>query len=119
MNLRMLGDYILVQEIERGDKVSSASRILMPDSYKKRPCIGIVKNISIEWQGRDPLNIDDVVIFDMYAGEEFEWNDVKYRKVHRSDLYAIVWGDARLEFINGGCGYDGFINQYFESKSKG
>jgi len=93
MNLQPLDDRVLVEPIEEEEKVGS---LVIPDTAKEKPMIGIVKAIGNDFdiEGKkslkELLKVGDKVLFGKYAGQEFKINNKKHLVIKREDLLAIV-----------------------------
>jgi chaperonin GroES len=94
MNLRPLGDRIVVQPIEK--ESTTPSGIVLPESAKEKPQEGLVlavgpgaRNDKGERQPLD-VNVDDVVLYAKYAGTEVKVNDDKLLILRESDVLAVV-----------------------------
>lgn len=93
MNLQPLDDRVLVEPIDEEEKVGS---LVIPDTAKEKPMIGIIKAIGndFELEGRkslkELLKVGDKVLFGKYAGQEFKIGGKKHLVIKREDLLAIV-----------------------------
>jgi chaperonin GroES len=93
MNLQPLDDRVLVEPVEEEEKVGS---LIIPDTVKEKPMIGIVKAIGNDFdvEGKkslkDLLKVGDRVLFGKYAGQEFKIGGKKHLVIKREDLLAIV-----------------------------
>jgi chaperonin GroES len=93
MNLHPLDDRVLVEPIEEEEKVGS---LVIPDTAKEKPMIGIVKAIGNDFdiEGKKPMKdlfkVGDKVLFGKYAGQEFKIGGKKHLVIKREDLLAIV-----------------------------
>ncbi|RME81766.1 MAG: co-chaperone GroES [Caldilineae bacterium] len=94
MNLRPLGDRIVVKPIEK--EATTPSGIVLPESAKEKPQEGKVvaagpgaRNDKGE---RLPLDVkvDDIVLYAKYAGTEIKLNDEKYLILRENDVLAVV-----------------------------
>lgn len=94
MNLKPLGDRIVVQRQEAGEKTKGG--IILPDTAKEKPQIGkvlavgdgkILKNGTVQ-----PLQVKkgDTVLFSSYAGDEFKLGHEKVLLMREEDVLAIV-----------------------------
>jgi chaperonin GroES len=95
MNLRPLGDRVLVEPLEKEEM--TASGILLPETAKEKPQEGRVLAVGEgrwdeEGKHRLPLDVkvDDRVIFAKYAGTEIKIDDKKYLILGEKDILAIV-----------------------------
>ena len=93
MNLQPLDDRVLVEPIDEEEKVGS---LIIPDTAKEKPMIGIIKAIGndFELEGKkslkELLKVGDKVLFGKYAGQEFKVGGKKLLVIERKDLLAIV-----------------------------
>ncbi len=93
MNLKPLGDRVVLKELETEDVTKSG--ILLPTNSKEKPQEALVvavgpggiidgKEIKME------ININDKVIYSKYAGTDVKLDEDKYIIVKQSDILAIV-----------------------------
>ncbi len=93
MNLQPLDDRVLVEPIEEEEKVGS---LVIPDTAKEKPMMGIVKAIGndAELEGKLPLKdlvkVGDKVLFGKYAGQEIKIGGKKLMIIKREELLAVV-----------------------------
>jgi len=96
MNLKPLGDRILVEPIEQEEM--TASGIVLPDTAKEKPMQGKVLAVGPGARkddgGRAPMDVsaNDVVLYAKYAGTEIKVGDKKQLILKESDILAIVEG---------------------------
>ncbi|MCS6975677.1 MAG: co-chaperone GroES [Gemmatales bacterium] len=94
MNLKPLGDRIVVQRQEAGEKTKGG--IILPDTAKEKPQIGKVLAVGdgkILKDGRvQPLQVKkgDTVLFSSYAGDEFKLGNEKVLLMREEDVLAVV-----------------------------
>ncbi len=95
INLKPLGDRVIVEPTEREDM--TASGIVLPDTAKEKPQEGTVLAVGpgkLDENGaRQPLDVQegDKVIYAKYAGTEFKLNgDRKVLILKENDLLAIL-----------------------------
>jgi len=95
MNLKPLGDRLIVEPIEQDDKTSSG--ILLPESAKEKPQRGTVLAVG---QGarkengeRAPMDVaeGDVVLYAKYGGTEIKVDGKKYLILRENDVLAIFF----------------------------
>ena len=94
MNVKPLGDRVLVQPIEE-DEVAKGG-IIIPDTAKEKPQEG--KVIAIGTGKRDddgkliPFNVKkgDRVLMPKYGGTEVKIADVEYQIMREDDILAII-----------------------------
>ncbi len=93
MNLRPLGDRVVLREIEAQETTKSG--ILLPSNAKEKPQEALVvavgpggvidgKEIKME------INVNDKVIYSKYAGTDVKLDDENYIIVRQSDILAVV-----------------------------
>lgn len=93
-NLRPLGDKVVVEPIEQGDK--TAGGIYLPDSAKKKPQEGRVVAIGsgrvLENGKRNTLSVKvgDRVLFSKYGGNEVTVDGTEYTILDEDQVYAII-----------------------------
>jgi chaperonin GroES len=94
MNLKPLGDRLLVKPIEQEEK--TASGIILPETAKEKPQEGEVLAVGPGSRKEDGARIAmDVavgnrVLYAKYAGTEIKMDGVKYLILRESDVLAIV-----------------------------
>jgi chaperonin GroES len=94
MNLKPLGDRIVVQRQEAGEKTKGG--IILPDTAKEKPQIGKVLAVGdgkILKDGKvQPLQVKkgDTVLFSSYAGDEFKLGNEKVLLMREEDVLAVV-----------------------------
>ncbi len=97
LNLKPLGDRVVVEPIEQEEM--TASGIVLPETAKEKPQRGTV--IAAGPGARDEsgkrnaldVNAGDIVLFAKYAGTEFKIDSKKLLILKESDLLAIVEAD--------------------------
>jgi len=98
MNLRPLGDRVVVKPVEREDKTKSG--IVLPDTAKEKPQEGIVEAVGtgriLDTGTKVPmeLKVGDKVLYAKYAGNEFKLEDVEYLIISEKDVLAVVAGNG-------------------------
>lgn len=94
MNLRPLGDRLIVKPEEK--KEMTASGLVLPESAKEKPQTG---EVVAAGQGRKDddgdaiameVKVGDTVMYAKYAGTEVKIDNVKYLIMKESDILAIV-----------------------------
>lgn len=94
MNLRPLGDRLVVEPVEK--ESTTASGIVLPESAKEKPQEG--KIIAVGPGARNEkgervlmdVAVNDVVLYAKYAGTEVKVEDKKYLILRESDILAVV-----------------------------
>lgn len=94
LNLKPLGDRLIVKPIEQDEKTTGG--IILPDTAKEKPQRGTV--LAIGPGARDDngkrialdITVDDVVMYAKYAGTEIKVDNDKLLILRESDILAIV-----------------------------
>ena len=96
MNLKPLGDRLIVRAIEEEEKTSSG--IVLPDTAKEKPQRGKVLAVGDGKFGDDnervPLDVSegDEVLYSKYGGTEIKVDGEDLLVLRESDVLAIVEG---------------------------
>lgn len=93
MNLKPLGDRVVLKHLEAEEKTKSG--ILLPGSAKEKPVEAEVVSVGPggNIEGKEvvmQVKAGDKVIYSRYAGNEVKIKDVDYIIVKQSDILAIV-----------------------------
>ncbi|MCB0167333.1 MAG: co-chaperone GroES [Anaerolineae bacterium] len=94
MNLKPLGDRLIVSPIEQEEM--TASGIVLPETAKEKPMQGKVLAVGPGARkddgSRAPLDVaeGDKVLYAKYAGTEVKLGDDKFLILRESDILAIV-----------------------------
>lgn len=93
MNIKPLGDRIVIKVIENEDKTESG--IVLPETAKEKPQQGEVLAVGsgeIVDGKKVPLEVkvNDKVIYSKYAGTEIKLDGQEYLIIRQSDVLAIV-----------------------------
>lgn len=94
MNLKPLGDRLIIQPIEQEEM--TASGIVLPETAKEKPMQGKVLAVGPGARKEDGSRVavdvseGDVVLYAKYAGTEVKLDDNKYLILRESDVLAIV-----------------------------
>ena len=94
LNLRPLGDRLIVEPIEQED--TTASGIILPETAKEKPQQGKVLAAGPGRRDDDGKRIKmdvqegDTVLYAKYAGTEVKLDDTKYLIFKETDVLAIV-----------------------------
>lgn len=94
MNIRPLGDRVLIQPMKADEKTSGG--IIIPDSVNKdKPIQGTVKAVG-EGKKKDDgsrigldVKVDDVVFFSKYAGTDLKIDGEDYLIIQESEILAV------------------------------
>ena len=93
MNLRPLGDRVIIQKIEAEETTKSG--IVLPGAAKEKPQMakviavgpgGVVDGKEIKME----VKVGDKVIFSKYSGNEVKIDAVEYTILKQDDILAIV-----------------------------
>ena len=94
INLKPLGEKILIKRVEADDK--TAGGIVLPDSAKEKPKEGKVivlgegKLLENGSRAKFQVKKGDKVLFTSYAGNEITVSDEEYILMSEEDILAIV-----------------------------
>jgi chaperonin GroES len=94
MNLRPLGDRVLVKPVEK--EAMTKSGIVIPDTVKEKPQEGIVEAVGtgriLDNGTRVPMELEagDKVLYARYSGSEYKLDEVEYLIIPERDVLAIV-----------------------------
>jgi chaperonin GroES len=99
MNLRPLGDRVVVKPVEREERTKSG--IVLPDTAKEKPQEGLVEAVGtgrlLDNGTKVPmeLKVGDKVLYAKYAGNEFKVEEQEYLIISEKDVLAIVAGNGK------------------------
>ena len=94
MNLKPLGDRVLVEPVE--EKEVKKGGIIIPDSAKEKPTEGIVRALGTgktDDQGKKipfEVKVGDHVLVSKYGGTEVKLNDKDYKILNSDDILAVI-----------------------------
>ncbi|CAK7025063.1 co-chaperone GroES [Tissierella carlieri] len=92
MNLRPLGDRIVIKKVEVEEKTKSG--IVLPSTAKEQPqmaeVVAIGADITNDEKKKDQIKAGDKVIFSKYAGTEIKVDGEELTILKLSDILAIV-----------------------------
>ena len=94
MNLKPLGDRVLVQRVEAGEEIRGG--IVIPDSAKEKPQEGVVVAVGagrVLDSGQKvamSLKAGDKVLFGKYSGSEIKLNDEEYLIMTEGEILGIL-----------------------------
>jgi chaperonin GroES len=94
MNVKPLGDRIVVHREEAGEKTKGG--IILPDTAKEKPQIGRVVAVGdgrvLKDGKRQELQVKkgDKILFTSYAGDEFKLNGGKVVLMREEDVLAVI-----------------------------
>ena len=92
MNLRPLGDRIIIKKVEAEEKTKSG--IVLPSTAKEQPLmaeiVAIGDEILNDEKKKEQVKVGDKVIFSKYAGTEVKVDGVELTILKMMDLLAVV-----------------------------
>ena len=94
MNLKPLGDRLIVEPIEQEEM--TASGIVLPETAKEKPMQGKVLAVGPGARKDDgsraelDVSVKDTVLYAKYAGTEVKIDNIKYLILKESDVLAVV-----------------------------
>ena len=93
MNIRPLGDRVLVEPIE--EKEQTVGGIIIPDSAKEKPMQGKVIAVGkkLDKDGKEiafDVKKGDTVLLPKYGGTEVKIDDRKLQLVREEDLLGVI-----------------------------
>jgi chaperonin GroES len=99
MNLKPLGDRVVVKPVEKEERTKSG--IVLPDTAKEKPQEGIVQAVGtgriLDNGTKIPmeLKVGDKILYAKYAGNEFKIDEIEYLIVSEKDVLAIVASNGK------------------------
>ena len=99
MNLKPLGDRVVVKPVEREERTKSG--IVLPDTAKEKPQEGIVEAVGtgrlLDNGTKVPmeLKVGDKILYAKYAGNEFKVDETEYLIISEKDVLAVVAGNGK------------------------
>ena len=99
MNLRPLGDRVVLKPVEREERTKSG--IVIPDTAREKPQEGMVEAVGT---GRildngtkvaNELTVGERVLYAKYAGNEFKLDEIEYLIISEKDILAVVGNGAK------------------------
>lgn len=91
MNIRPLGDRVVIKKIEAEEKTKSG--IVLPTSAQEQPQLAevlAVGNAVTEGENKVDLKVGDKVIFSKYAGTEIKIDGEEVTILKASELLGVV-----------------------------
>src|SRR5713226_5104942 len=94
MNLRPLGDRVVVKPVEKEERTKSG--IVLPDTAKEKPQEGIVQAVGtgriLDNGTKVPmeLKVGNKSLYSKYAGNEFKLDEIEYLIVTEKNVLAVV-----------------------------
>jgi len=96
LNVRPIGDRILVEPIEEKEQNGKKGGIIIPDTAKEKPMESMVVAVGAGKTGDDGKKIllevkkGDRVLVSKYGGTEIKLNGKEYRIFNGDDVLAII-----------------------------
>lgn len=87
MNLRPLGDRVVIKKVDVEEKTQSG--IVLPSSAKEQPQMAEVLAVGAEIKN-DEIKVGDKVIFSKYAGTEIKLDEQELTILKLEEVLAIV-----------------------------
>ncbi len=88
MTIKPIDDRILLEPMQAEEK--TASGIIIPDTAKEKPRMGIVIAVGTDEDLREKIKEGNKVLFAKYGGDEVEMDGKELKLIQRSDILAIV-----------------------------
>lgn len=92
MNLRPLGDRVVIKKVEVEEKTKSG--IVLPGSAKEEPqmaeVVAVGSDILNDEKKKDEIKVGDKVIFSKYAGSEVKLDGEEFNILKLSDILAVI-----------------------------
>lgn len=92
MNLRPLGDRIIIKKVEAEEKTKSG--IVLPSTAKEQPLmaeiVAVGDEILNDEKKKEQVKVGDKVIFSKYAGTEIKVDGVELTILKLMDILAVV-----------------------------
>ncbi len=88
MTIKPIDDRILLEPLQAEEK--TASGIIIPDTAKEKPRMGIVVAVGTDEDLREKIKEGNKVLFAKYGGDEVEMNGKEFKLIQRSDILAVV-----------------------------
>ena len=92
MNLKPLGDRLVIKKVEVEEKTKSG--IVLPSSAQEQPqmaeIVAVGSGILNDEKKKDEIKVGDKVIFSKYAGTEIKLDGEELNILKLSDILAVV-----------------------------
>ena len=94
MNIKPLGDRVLVEALEAKEQVKGG--IFIPDSAKEKPqeakvvALGTGKTDDKGNKVAFEVKVGDIVIISKYGGTEIKYDDKEYKILNCDDIQAVI-----------------------------
>ncbi len=99
MNLKPLGDRVVVEHVEQADK--SAGGVFLPDTAKEKPqegrvlAVGTGRTLDSGTKVAMDVKVGDKIIYSKYSGSEIKVEGKEYLIISEKDVLA-VFTDERV-----------------------
>lgn len=92
MNLKPLGDRVVIKKVEAEEKTKSG--IVLPSSAKEQPqmaeVVALGFDITSDEKKKDQIKVGDKVIFSQYAGTEVKLEGKELTILKLADVLAVI-----------------------------
>lgn len=88
MTIKPIDDRVLLEPLQAEEK--TASGIIIPDTAKEKPRMGIVVAVGTDEDLREKIKEGNKVLFAKYGGDEVEMDGKEFKLIQRSDILAVV-----------------------------
>lgn len=93
MNIKPLGDRVLLKMLEAEEKTKSG--IILTAKAQEKPQIALIiaigeSDIETEQSAKTAVCVGDMVLVSEYAGTEIKVEGEKYTILHKTDILAVV-----------------------------
>jgi chaperonin GroES len=88
MTIKPIDDRVLLEPLQAEEK--TASGIIIPDTAKEKPRVGIVLAVGTDEDLRGKIKEGNKVLFAKYGGDEVELDGKELKLIQRSDILAVV-----------------------------
>jgi chaperonin GroES len=88
MTIKPIDDRVLLEPLQAEEK--TASGLIIPDTAKEKPRMGIVVAVGTDEDLREKIKEGNKVLFAKYGGDEVEMNGREFKLIQRSDILAVV-----------------------------
>ena len=99
MNLKPLGDRVVVEHVEQADK--TAGGVFLPDTAKEKPqegkvlAVGSGRTLDNGTKVSMEVKVGDRILYSKYSGSEIKIEGTDYLVISEKDILAIVV-DAKI-----------------------
>lgn len=91
MNLRPLGDKLVIKRIEAAEETKSGIVLGKPEEQPQiAEVLAIGSGITNDEKKKDEIKVGDQVVFSEYAGTEVELEGEKYTVIQLKDILAVI-----------------------------